>query len=121
MKKEFRYFLMVIPLTTLVFMLFDYNKVLKDPRNSDFTWAMPASVKEDTQQQCIVYAQSLGYEPGAYLGAAVIGQSRLSLVCGDTPYRDLLLDKNDIVVFFEDFRCVVDKNLPYIFGYIPYS
>lgn len=86
----------------------------------DFSNAIPAEVNDSIIQNCTIYSEKLGYETGAMKKAVLLGESWLKFVYCDDDLKQELIDATDIVVIFDNIRCVVDADTEIVLGRIPY-
>lgn len=92
----------------------------KTAKEDGFTNAIPAEVNDNIIQNCISYSENLGYATGALKKAALLGEDWLSSVFYEDDMKQELIDSRDIVVIFENIRCVVDAETEIVLGRIPF-
>lgn len=92
----------------------------KTAKEDDFTNAIPAEANENIIQNCISYSEDLGYTAGELKKAVLLGTDRLSYVYCEDDMKQELIDSGDIVVIFENIRCVVDAEAEIVLGRIPF-
>lgn len=87
----------------------------------DFANAIPAEVNDNIIRNCTSYAESLGYKTGEMKKAVLLGDDLWlkSVYCEDDMKRELI-DSRDIVVIFENIRCVVDAETEIVLGCLPF-
>ena len=86
----------------------------------DFSNAVPFEVNDDIIQNCVTYAENVGYETGELKKAVLLGEERLNSVYCDDETKQDLIDSRDVVVIFENIRCVVDTETGIVLGRIPF-
>ena len=86
----------------------------------DFANAIPAEVNDNIIQNCTCYSENLGYKTGEMKKAVLLGTDWLSYVYCENDMKQELIDSRDIVVIFENIRCVVDAETEIVLGSIPF-
>ena len=66
-----------------------------------------------------IFSENLGYETGEMKKAVLLGEEWLKAVYCEDGMRELI-DSSDIVVIFENIRCVVDAETEVVLGTIPF-
>jgi hypothetical protein len=89
----------------------------------DFAYNVPIIIDNETLQTCYRYADSLGYgikDKEKYI-SILLGELLVDAVHtgGDNDKR-AMIDKNDIIVIFEEIRIVIDAESGAVLGRIPY-
>lgn len=92
----------------------------KTVKEDGFTNAIPAEVNDDIIQNCTSYSENLGYKTGEMKKAVLLGEDWLSSVFCEDDRKQELIDSRDIVVIFENIRCVVDAETEIVLGRIPF-
>lgn len=85
----------------------------------DFVNVVRVEVNDNILKNCAEYAQALGYETGELEMAVLLGEDLLGDVYCEEDAKQALLDSGDIVVIFENIRCVVDAETEIVLGRIP--
>ena len=86
----------------------------------DFPNAIPAEVNDSIIQNCKVFSENLGYETGEMKKAVLLGEEWMKYVYCEDEMKKELIDSSDIVVVFENIRCVVDAETEVVLGTIPF-
>ena len=92
----------------------------KTVKEDGFTNAIPAEVNDNIIQNCTSYSENLGYKTGEMKKAVLLGTDWLSYVYCEDDMKQELIDSRDIVVIFENIRCVVDAETEIVLGRIPF-
>ena len=92
----------------------------KTVNEDGFTNAVPAKVNDNIIQNCTSYSENLGYKTGEMKKAVLLGTDWLSHVYCEDDMKQELIDSRDIVVIFENIRCVVDTETEIVLGRIPF-
>ena len=93
-----------------------YNSSMQD----DFPNAIPAEVNDNIIQNCTVFSENLGYETGEMKKAVLLGEEWMKYVYCEDEMKKELIDSSDIVVIFENIRCVVDAETEIVLGSLPF-
>ena len=88
--------------------------------SNDFLNAIPAEVNDNIIQNCISYSENLGYKTGEMKKTVLLGEDCVSYVYCEDDMKQELIDSGDIVVIFENIRCVVDAETEIVLGRIPF-
>lgn len=96
------------------------SQVQQTALQDDFTNAVPAEINDNIVQNCTNYSQSLGYQTGKIKKAVLLGEDKLTSVYCEEDMKQQLIDSSDIVVIFENIRCVVDAETEIVLGRIPF-
>ena len=99
------------------------NNVIQGPdaaKQEDFPNAIPIEVNDNIIQKCISYSENLGYVAGEMEKAVLLGEDHLNYVYCEDDRKQELIDSSDIVVIFENIRCVVDSETEIVLGRIPF-
>ncbi|MBQ8975347.1 MAG: hypothetical protein IJ072_06465 [Oscillospiraceae bacterium] len=88
--------------------------------SDDFADGIPVEVDSSVLETCEEYASSLGYETGSFMKAVLLGDKWIDSVICDDDMKTELIDTKDIVVIFDNIRCVVDAEKEIVLGRIPY-
>lgn len=86
----------------------------------DFSNTIPASINDNIIQNCDRYAKKLGYETGELQKAVLLDETWIESVYCDDDSKKEMLDLEDMIVIFENIRCVVDADTEVVLGRIPY-
>lgn len=86
----------------------------------DFPNAIPAEVNDSIIQNCKVFSENLGYETGEMKKAVLLGEEWMKYVYCEDEMKKELIDSSDIVVVFENIRCVVDAETEIVLGSLPF-
>ena len=86
----------------------------------DFSNAIPAEINDNIIQNCTSYAKNLGYDTGETKKAVLLGEEWVASVHCDDDTKQELIDAKDIVVIFDNIRCVVDADTEIVLGRIPF-
>ena len=93
-----------------------YNSSMQD----DFSNAIPAEVNDNIIHNCTVFSENLGYETGEMKKAVLLGEEWMKYVYCEDEMKKELIDSSDIVVIFENIRCVVDAETEIVLGSLPF-
>lgn len=94
-------------------------KMYTSSMQDDFPNAIPAEVNDNIIQNCTIFSENLGYETGEMKKAVLLGEEWLKAVYCEDGMRELI-DSSDIVVIFENIRCVVDAETEVVLCTIPF-
>lgn len=86
----------------------------------DFPKAIPAEVNDNIIQNCTSYSEYLGYKTGEMKKVVLLGEEWLNYVYCEDDMKKKLIDSSDIVVIFENIRCVVDTETEIVLGHLPF-
>ncbi len=88
--------------------------------SDDFADSISVEVDSSVLKTCEKFAESLGYETGNFQKAVLLSNKWIEYVVCDDDLKAELIDAKDIVVIFENIRCVVDSEKEIVLGRIPY-
>ena len=86
----------------------------------DFSNAISFNVNDNIIQNCVSYAENLEYETGEVKKTVLLGEDWISAVYCDDDMKRGMIDAKDIIVIFDNIRCVVDTDTEIVLGRIPY-
>ena len=98
----------------------EQQKCILHPCRMIFQNATPAEVNDNIIQNCKVFSENLGYETGEMKKAVLLGEEWMKYVYCEDEMKKELIDSSDIVVVFENIRCVVDAETEIVLGSLPF-